>query len=219
MRAEDSSDGTWRFTHTLDTVGTEESASSSTSWSPGPYASWLSDTFRGRQPRRTEMAGSFPWSPEPSEPSGDNHDTASPGTSTADNMSSSQLLHLFTGSAPVASEGIGGPTSRRASIADVTEARRHVIAPRLRRGGLRPPETLLSRYASPAIMEYGQGESSAYARNSELNGSRVQVSSSSPPNSDQRDDASTLEDSTSSDVVQLPTPRSATPATDPSNVL
>ncbi|TBU33081.1 hypothetical protein BD311DRAFT_685362 [Dichomitus squalens] len=60
------------------------------------------------------------------------------------NPSSSQMWYSLTASSPASPEPMSfAPLSRGSSTTDLNEDRRQVIAPRLRRGGLRPPESLL----------------------------------------------------------------------------
>ncbi|KAI0720376.1 hypothetical protein C8T65DRAFT_801984 [Cerioporus squamosus] len=60
------------------------------------------------------------------------------------NPSSSQMWYSMTEHvAPEPSSFSLAALSRRSSSTDLNDDRRHVIAPRLRRGGLRPPESLL----------------------------------------------------------------------------
>ena len=72
------------------------------------------------------------------------------GLSAAQRPTSSQMWYSMTSTSP---EPMSiAALSRRSSTSDVNEDRRQSIAPRLRRGGLRPPESLLLQGpGSPAI--------------------------------------------------------------------
>lgn len=147
IRSEESADGTWRFRPSFPYPTDEPSSSTSvTDHMPLPPPPRRVSSSSGPR-RRYEVGGAFPWSPEPSQsPSLDNGDQDEQAASASGSQSSSQLWYSLTYPTPAPP---AHPTNRRASIADVNEARRQVIAPRLRRGGLRAPESLLSRYASP----------------------------------------------------------------------
>lgn len=65
------------------------------------------------------------------------------GPSSSSNPSSSQMWHSMTSasSTPLSSTSLA-VLPRRSSTTDINDDRRQAIAPRLRRGGLRPPESL-----------------------------------------------------------------------------
>lgn len=64
--------------------------------------------------------------------------------STSSNPSSSQMWYSMTTSSSASPEPMSlAALSRRSSTTDLNDDRRQSIAPRLRRGGLRPPESLL----------------------------------------------------------------------------
>jgi len=221
---EESTDGTWRF---------RLSRGGSLRDGQPPLASTSSVHTRAVVPAhylsRPEVAGSFPWAADTSEePSDSNADLPSAASPSSSGPSSSQTWFALTaGQSTMPADEANTLTTRRSTISDINEARRQVIAPRLRRGGVRPPETLLSRYASPAALEVP-----------ERHGRRL----SSPPRSDLhlpsttsmvnmlRDNRPDVGDVTREMFVsllgepeepeegstsQLPTPRSVTPIPDP----
>ena len=123
VRAEDSTDGTWRFSSTLDRLGPSEVASSSThrfSRRSFPLSPW-SDPHLRIDPdsdgvRQSTAADGIA---DTEEPSATGH------------QSSSQLWHRLTGR-------------------PYTDDRSGSVAPRLRRGGQPAPESIFPRNASPA---------------------------------------------------------------------
>lgn len=137
--AEDSADGTWRFR--LSRSGSSRDSqplASPSSFRPPPVVpahylareSWADTTEEG------------------------NADLPSAASSSSSGPSSSQTWFALTTGQPTPTvDETSTHSGRRSTISDIHEARRQVIAPRLRRGGVRPPETLLSRYASPAVVE------------------------------------------------------------------
>ncbi|KAI0940083.1 hypothetical protein AcW1_004896 [Taiwanofungus camphoratus] len=145
-RSESSSDGVWRFRlrehqHALPLA----SASASSSSDPPPARRFFPLNSWSQTRRRHEVGGAFPWSPDPFEPSSlESNQPLEPTAPPASGQSSSHLWYTLTNTEPPA-----WLPERRASITDINEVRRQVVAPRLRRGGVRPPESLLSRYASP----------------------------------------------------------------------
>ncbi|KZT71504.1 hypothetical protein DAEQUDRAFT_724022 [Daedalea quercina L-15889] len=211
---EESTDGTWRFR--LSRGGSSRDSQ--------PLAS--SSTIHATSVGPTRVFGSgFPWATDASDgPQDYNADLPSAASSPSDGPSSSQTWFALTAGQPTASaDEATASSTRRSTISDINEARRQVIAPRLRRGGVRPPETLLSRYASPAALE------------------RRDVLPTSPPPSELRPASNLiqmlrhdnipevdnpvremlvnlLDEREQRDGVgasQLPTPRSVTPAPDP----
>lgn len=76
------------------------------------------------------------------------------GTSGAAAQSSSQLWYSLT-SGRVSPAPSSSSEYRRHSISGESSSERRALAPRLRRGGLRAPESLLSRYASPSMEPIG----------------------------------------------------------------
>jgi len=154
VRSEDSSDGTWRYNsgHPAEHENTSSSVATTSSSNSAPpiISRFHSPNPWDRIRRRHEMGGRFPWSPESSEaPSLENTSPEQLGDASLSGQSSSQLWYSLTAPAPTPSEPSAWTSGRRSSVADINEARRQVIAPRLRRGTIRPPESLLSRYASP----------------------------------------------------------------------
>jgi len=105
------------------------------------------------QTRRREVGGAFPWSHETTDGSSASRSADQTSTSVP---SSSQLWYSLTASAAEASSlPPVPPPMERSSPADLSSDRALSIGPRLRRGGIRPPESLLSRHVSPAAEEEG----------------------------------------------------------------
>ncbi|KIP08354.1 hypothetical protein PHLGIDRAFT_127086 [Phlebiopsis gigantea 11061_1 CR5-6] len=121
VRAEDSADGTWRFSSSLGRPSPSEPASSSTyrlSRRSLPLSSW-SDPHLRIDPDNDDVIESTATdgAPDAEEPSGTGH------------QSSSQLWHRLTGR-------------------PYTDDRSGTVVPRLRRGGQPAPESMFPRYAS-----------------------------------------------------------------------
>ncbi|CCM00437.1 uncharacterized protein FIBRA_02469 [Fibroporia radiculosa] len=166
VRLDDSSDGTWRFHPNIPQsweswLPTGMSPPSSNPL-PLPSTRRALPAFRSLH-RRREAGGTYPWSPDSSEPPVadiGNANVSQPSIVSSAGQSSSPLWQSLTSAAPTPPDSSWAP-SRRTSLTEVHEARRQVIAPRLRRGGIRPPESLLSRYASPVPDEQISGRSGA----------------------------------------------------------
>ncbi|KAH9833671.1 uncharacterized protein C8Q71DRAFT_772024 [Rhodofomes roseus] len=142
---EESTDGTWRFRLTRGGSlrdGQPPLASPSSAHTPAVVPAHL--LLRGEIPRTLDTSEGH---------SDSNADLPSAASSSSSGPSSSQTWYALTTGQSTAVDDTNTLTTRRSSISDINEARRQVIAPRLRRGGIRPPETLLSRYASPAAFE------------------------------------------------------------------
>ena len=142
--AEDSADGTWRF---------RLSSSGSSRDSQPPLASPSSLRTPSVVPAQYLGRG-HSWADTAEAALESNTDLPSTASSSSSGPSSSQTWFALTAGQPATTVDEASTHSmRRSTISDIHEARRQVIAPRLRRGGVRPPETLLSRYASPAALE------------------------------------------------------------------
>ena len=126
VRAEDSADGTWRFS-LLERAGSSHDGPSTSASRLGrrfsPLTAWSDPHLRIEPDRDPYMV--FPHED-------DRGDAGEPSGSGSAHQSSSQLWYSLTGRT--------SPSSDR-SIAPV---------PRLRRGGLRAPESMLSRLTSPS---------------------------------------------------------------------
>lgn len=142
--AEDSADGTWRF---------RLSRSGSSRNSQVPLASLSSLRTPSVVPAHYLGRG-YPWAADTAEAATEGNTDPLNAASSSSGPSSSQTWFALTAGQPTPpGEEASTLSTRRSTISDIHEARRQVIAPRLRRGGIRPPETLLSRYASPAALE------------------------------------------------------------------
>ena len=165
-RHDDNADGTWDF-GTSSRARPDDSTTSSAILSSAPLTYANNRRYLPISPWGTRRR--FPqldiWGPEPREPSplGSGSSSASTpaviqepvaGTSTAGPQSSSQLWYSLTSGRT--SPGATAPTEpRRHSTGGDIPSERRQLAPRLRRGGLRAPESLLSRYASPSMEPIG----------------------------------------------------------------
>ncbi|KAH9942571.1 hypothetical protein B0H21DRAFT_750978 [Amylocystis lapponica] len=138
VSSENSRDGMWRF-RMRDTSPVLDEPSTSTLPPPGvqpvtrrffPLSPW------SQSHRRQEVGGAFPWNPEMRKP---------PSSAPSGGQSSSQLWYSLTAAAPTAPDSAAPSPPHITSTPDNHDESR----PRLRRGGIRPPESLLSRYASP----------------------------------------------------------------------
>lgn len=129
VRPEESTDGTWRFSSPQDRLDQEEGSSRHRPRRFFPLSAWSDPHLR------LEVDDGAPEEVihAPSE-------TAFPPSS----QSSSQLWYSLTAAA-------SPPTAPSPPPPRISDGR--VTAPRLRRGGVRAPESLLSRYASPSMEE------------------------------------------------------------------
>lgn len=142
--AEDSADGTWRF---------RLSRSGSSRDSQPSVASPSSLRTPSVVPAHY-LSRAYPWAADTAEAATESNADLPSAASSSSGPSSSQTWFALTAGQPTPpGEEASTLSTRRSTISDIHEARRQVIAPRLRRGSIRPPETLLSRYASPAALE------------------------------------------------------------------
>lgn len=146
--SESSRDGIWRFRLRDEPPLMDESSTSTIPPSGGqsvarrffPLSPW------SHSHRRPEVGGAFPWNPHMAESSRAGSNPAEPSSSTSvSGQSSSQLWYSLTAAAPTAPDSAAPSPPRMMGTPDNHDEGR----PRLRRGGIRPPESLLSRYASP----------------------------------------------------------------------
>lgn len=183
LRPEDSADGTWRFSSTQDQSEPEEASSSAA---------------RRRLPRRFFPSVATAWS--------DPHlrldvEDVAPGDAISapsqpaifpppPGQSSSQLWYSMASAAPPSP-----PIPQRSTD-------RSSVLPRLRRGGIRAPESLLSRFASPSAEDL-LAELSNEVANSQPSSSVERGSISAENQAAPREDGG-----------QLLTPRSISPPSD-----
>ncbi|PIL37384.1 hypothetical protein GSI_01078 [Ganoderma sinense ZZ0214-1] len=128
--------------------------------------------------------------------------------STSSNPSSSQMWYSMTTSSSASPEPMSlAALSRRSSTTDLNDDRRQSIAPRLRRGGLRPPESLLLHGpASP-----GDG-SSLHSTSTTPSHAPVQVITAQSPPSEQPGAVAESSTPPAGSSVPPSTSGSATPA-------
>ncbi|GJE84060.1 hypothetical protein PsYK624_001350 [Phanerochaete sordida] len=122
VSAEDSTDGTWRFSTRTASIGHDGPSTSQERRIP-TLAAWSDPHLR--------LEGD-PYPPHPPHIADDDVDLVEPSGSGSAHQSSSRLWHSLTGRASPASDRPTAPI------------------PRLRRGGLRAPESMLSRITSPS---------------------------------------------------------------------
>jgi hypothetical protein len=184
VRAEDSADGTWRFA-SQDRVGSTDPAPSSSTNRFGrrfsPLTAWSDPHLR------INAGADTPWTLSPAPD--DRVDSAEPSTS---HQSSSQLWYSFTG-------------RRSPSAGD----RPTGAVPRLRRGGLHAPESMFSRYTSPATESTTPQPDVSSGISEEPSSSRLSTSSG-PSGRIQNSEMDALDEASR----QLLTPRSISPAVD-----
>ncbi|GBE79869.1 hypothetical protein SCP_0210710 [Sparassis crispa] len=202
-----SASSAWRFRLRDESPSREEALAGLPAAPPARRFFPLSPWSQARNRREAGLA--FPWTSETTEP-GPSAPSARPADlSPGGTPSSSQMWYTLTATAAEAS---AAPPDVTAGSSDSAGDGRSAVAPRLRRGGVRAPESLLSRHVSPAT-EDSQG----VAAGVQGGGTGTEASHSA------------VRDITPVEVVNwqrtgqlstdFPTPRSLSPATAPSEEL
>ena len=235
-RSDDPGDGTWQFP-VLDRLARQidgHPPSSSAASAPSPRRFFPLPAFPHPPRRRIETSLSDHWLPEPREPSPPTaNDVQDPLPVPHTSQSSSQLWYSLrsNGGPSIGASSTPGITSastilhRRVSSPTLSGERRQVVAPRLRRGGVRAPESLLSRYASPSMTEPATIANSLPATvetatvTSSTNGTEVERNEQEQQNSPINDvtsinPPSPVWERREEEMRQLLTPRSVSPATE-----